>query len=69
MEKPKLFDSDAPQTAAPDPFDIASLRLNPSFLETAGVKKLLTTVPARGNQARRITSVSIRRLSIAKTSR
>jgi hypothetical protein len=33
--------------AAADPFDIASLRLNPSFLETAGVKKLLTTVPAR----------------------
>src|SRR5215211_2865812 len=32
---------------APDPFDIASLRLNPSFLETAGVKKLLTTIPAR----------------------
>ena len=31
----------------PDPFDLASLRLNPSFLETAGVKKLLTTVPAR----------------------
>jgi hypothetical protein len=41
-----------PETAtapppAPDPFDIGSLRLNPSFLETAGVKKLLTTVPAR----------------------
>ena len=28
-----------------DPFDLASLRLDPSFLETAGVKKLLTTVP------------------------
>jgi hypothetical protein len=36
-----------PPAAPPDPFDIASLRLNPSFLETAGVKKLLTTVPAR----------------------
>jgi len=33
--------------AAPDPFDIASLRLNPSFIETAGVKKLLTTVPVK----------------------
>jgi hypothetical protein len=43
-----LFDpAAAPTTATPDPFDIASLRLNPSFLETAGVKKLLTTVPAR----------------------
>jgi len=48
MSKPKLVDPDAaPTTAAPDPFDITSLRLNPSFLETAGVKKLLTTVPAR----------------------
>ena len=33
--------------ATPDPFDLASLRLNPSFLEAAGVKKILTTVPAR----------------------
>ena len=31
---------------APDPFDLSSLRLNPSFLETAGVKKLITTVPS-----------------------
>jgi hypothetical protein len=31
----------------PDPFDITGLRLNPTFVETAGVKKLLTTVPAR----------------------
>jgi hypothetical protein len=37
----------SPSTAAPDPFDIASLRLNPSFVETAGVKKLLTTVPVK----------------------
>ena len=40
-------ESDTPATPAPDPFELASLRLNPSFLETAGVKKLLTTVPAR----------------------
>src|SRR6476660_8584354 len=33
--------------AAPDPFDPASLRLDQSFVETAGVKKLLTTVPVR----------------------
>jgi hypothetical protein len=46
--KTKPIDLDAAPTAAPpDPFDIASLRLNPAFLETAGVKKLLTTVPAR----------------------
>jgi hypothetical protein len=31
----------------PDPFDLAGLRLNTSFLETAGVKRLLTTVPSR----------------------
>jgi hypothetical protein len=32
-------------TAAPDPFDLDSLRLSQSFTETAGVKKLLRTVP------------------------
>ena len=49
MSKPTLqaVDPDTPTTSAPDPFDLASLRLNPSFVETAGVKKLLTTVPAR----------------------
>jgi hypothetical protein len=48
MTKPQLVETPAtPSTAAPDPFDIASLRLNPSFLETAGVKKLLTTVPVK----------------------
>jgi hypothetical protein len=36
----------APQIV-PDPFDLASLRLNPNFIETAGVKKLLTTIPVR----------------------
>jgi hypothetical protein len=46
--KPKLVNPDAASTAAtpPDPFDLSSLRLNPSFLETAGVKQL-TTVPVR----------------------
>ena len=44
---PSDKDEPTPATPAPDPFDLASLRLNPSFLETAGVKKLLTTVPAR----------------------
>jgi hypothetical protein len=41
-------DSGKPETASiPDHFDLAKLRLNPSFTETAGVKKLRTTVPAR----------------------
>jgi len=45
--KPKLVNPDAGSTVAtpPDPFDLSSLRLKPSFLETAGVKKLTTTVP------------------------
>jgi hypothetical protein len=30
-----------------DPFDVNALRLDQSFVETAGVKKLLTTVPVR----------------------
>lgn len=30
-----------------DPFDPANLRLSQAFVETAGVKKLLTTVPVR----------------------
>jgi hypothetical protein len=49
MTKPTLqaVDPDTPTTSAPDPFDLESLRLNASFIETAGVKKLLTTVPAR----------------------
>jgi hypothetical protein len=33
--------------ADPDPFDPAALRLDQSFIETAGVKKLLLTVPVR----------------------
>jgi hypothetical protein len=50
MTKPTLqaiSSSDIPTAAAPDPFDLASLRLKPSFIETTGVKKLRTTVPAR----------------------
>ena len=34
-------------SSAPDPFDLSNLRLSQSFTETAGVKKLLTTVPVR----------------------
>jgi hypothetical protein len=35
------------QASAPDPFDLSSLRLSQSFTETAGVKKLITTIPVR----------------------
>src|SRR6516162_5395794 len=35
------------EATASDPFDLNVLRLDQSFVETAGVKKLLTTVPVR----------------------
>ena len=35
------------QASTPDPFDPTNLRLSQSFVETAGVKKLLTTIPVR----------------------
>jgi hypothetical protein len=38
---------DSQPTTAPDPFDVNALRLDQSFVETAGVKKLLTTIPVR----------------------
>jgi hypothetical protein len=34
-------------TTGPDPFDLDSLRLDPSFEETAGVAKVLSMVPVR----------------------
>jgi hypothetical protein len=34
-------------SSVPDPFDPVSLRLDQSFADTVGVKKLLTTVPVR----------------------
>jgi hypothetical protein len=49
MSKPTLqaVDPAANTTTTPDPFDLANLRLSQSFAETAGVKKLLKTVPVR----------------------
>lgn len=35
------------QASTPDPFNPTNLRLSQSFVETSGVKKLLTTVPVR----------------------
>jgi hypothetical protein len=42
-ERPELI----AERQTPDPFDPANLRLSQAFVETAGVKKLLTTVPVR----------------------
>jgi hypothetical protein len=39
------------QAPALDPFDPNNLRLSQSFVETAGVKKLLTTIPVRKSGA------------------
>jgi hypothetical protein len=49
MTKPELkaLESTGTATTPPDPFDLDSLCLSQDFLETAGVKKLLTTVPVR----------------------
>lgn len=43
-DQPKLKPLDGP---ASDPFDLTNLRLDQSFVESAGVKRLLTTVPVR----------------------
>jgi hypothetical protein len=46
VAKPTLLNpAAAAETAAPNPFDLASLRLSQNFTETAGVRKLLKTVP------------------------
>lgn len=56
MSKPNphiVTEPDAPldevstASAPDDPFDLTKLRLDQSFVESAGVKKLLTTVPVR----------------------
>ncbi len=61
MTKPKIEPVNEPMAAKPaeptetpataikagDPFDLANLRLTQDFVETAAVKKLLTTVPVR----------------------
>jgi len=50
---PENHDNDLPEStpdqvpASPDPFNPESLRLDPSYVETVGVKKLLLRVPVR----------------------
>src|SRR5258706_7235238 len=45
MRKTPMTDLNSDNT--PNPFDPASLRLDQSFADKVGVKKLLTTVPVR----------------------
>jgi|SRR6516225_4434744 len=47
MSKSILGAGNSESNAAPDPYDLASLQLTQDFLETAGVKKHLRTVPVR----------------------
>jgi hypothetical protein len=50
MNKPTLqaVDQESPNnTPAPNPFDPANLRLDQSYTETVGVKKLITTIPVK----------------------
>jgi len=44
---PEIEQPGASPPEAPDPFDLANLRLKQNFAETVGVKKLTTTVPVR----------------------
>ena len=47
-EKPKLEIARDPEAvAAPDPFNVAALRLGQNFEEATGARKLITTVPVR----------------------
>jgi hypothetical protein len=41
------LDATPDDAAAPNPFNVAALRLPPSFEQTAGVKKVISTVPVR----------------------
>jgi hypothetical protein len=45
----KLHPVEEPRVEAEpsDPFDLSKLRLDQSFVESAGVRKLLTTIPVR----------------------
>ena len=46
-ETDPLIEAISTPPAAPDPFDLDKLRLDQSFVESAGVKKLLTKVPVQ----------------------
>ena len=71
MTKPTLQAADPENktnTPALDPFDPANLRLNQSFTETVGVKKLRLTIRS-ASRARRTSCGSTPTLSTATTFR
>ena len=51
MPTPEATEATTPKAdtvvSSDDPFDLSKLRLDQSFVESAGVKKLLTTMPVR----------------------
>jgi hypothetical protein len=47
MDKPHPVENIHSQPEPSDPFDLSNLRLDQSFVESAGVRKLLTTIPVR----------------------
>ena len=40
-------DEPAPETPPDDPLDLSRLRLNQDFIASAGVRKVITTIPCR----------------------
>ena len=68
MSEPKLNLITTSAAELPDPFDLASLRLSQNFTESAGVKKLLRTVPVH-SRMRKISSAFTLARRIAPTSR
>jgi hypothetical protein len=47
VEKPRPVENFHPEPEPSDPFDLSKLCLDQNFVESAGVRKLLTTIPVR----------------------
>ena len=65
---PTTSETPPPAAAPADPFDLENLRLDSNFAATAGVKKLLRTVPVRKPTNKNL-SASTRTRPSRKTSR
>ena len=47
MSKLEVVAGETVSAAKPDPFNLDAIRLDPAFVKTAGVRKVLSTVPVR----------------------
>ena len=56
-ETDPLIEAISTPVTAPDPFDLEKLKLDQNFVESAGVKKLLTKVPVRKPDPQRFVQV------------